>query len=71
MQGEEVGLGSRVEAASNTPVLTSLTVSAGTLSPAFSSEIVDYTVSDVPYSSYVLTISAHSRDRRDGRILDQ
>ena len=61
VQGEEAGLGSGVEAASNTPVLTSLTVNAGTLTPAFSSEIVDYTVSDVPYSSYVLTITATPR----------
>ena len=58
MWGEEAGLGSRVEAGSSTPVLMSLTVSAGTLTPAFDGETVDYTVPDVPYSSYVLTITA-------------
>ncbi len=43
---------------SNDPILTSLTVSAGTLSPEFSGTQVNYTVSDVPYGARVLTITA-------------
>ena len=40
------------------PVLTSLTVSAGTLTPAFIGDCVKYTVPDVPYSNRTLTITA-------------
>ena len=43
---------------STKPVLTSLTVSAGTLSPSFSGTEVEYTVQDVPYGTRVLTINA-------------
>lgn len=43
---------------SNDPILTSLTVSAGTLSPQFSGTEVEYSVPDVPYSARVLTITA-------------
>ncbi len=39
------------------PVLTSLVVSAGTLTPDFSGTVEEYTVPDVPYSSQVFTIS--------------
>ena len=43
---------------SDKPVLTSLTVSAGTISPEFSGTHIDYTVADVPYGTRVLTITA-------------
>ena len=43
---------------SDKPVLTSLTVSAGTISPEFSGSHVDYTAPDVPYGTRVLTITA-------------
>ena len=39
-------------------MLSSLAVSAGTLSPVFSGDQESYTVPDVPYSTQVLTISA-------------
>ena len=39
------------------PVLTSLTVSDGTLTPAFIGNCVKYTVPDVPYSTRTFTIS--------------
>ena len=40
------------------PVLTSLTVSAGTLTPTFIGTDVEYTVPDVPYSTQTFTITA-------------
>ena len=46
------------EIRSSGPVLTSLTVSAGTLSPTFSGEDVEYTVPDVPYATRTFTITA-------------
>ena len=39
------------------PVLTSLTVSAGTLTPTFIGNCVKYTVPDVPYSTRTFTIT--------------
>ena len=39
------------------PVLTSLTVSAGTLTPTFIGNCVKYTVPDVPYSNRTITIT--------------
>ena len=39
------------------PTLTSLVVSAGTLTPAFSGTVEEYTVPDVPYGSQGFTIS--------------
>ena len=56
--GVDGGLGSRAEASSNKPVLSSLTLSAGTLTPAFVGTQVEYTVPDVPYGAGVLTITA-------------
>ena len=56
--GEDVGVGNRAEASSSKPELTSLTLSAGTLTPAFSGTQVKYTVPDVPYGTRVLTITA-------------
>ena len=56
--GEDVGVGSRAEASSSKPALTSLTLSAGTLTPAFSGTQEKYTVPDVPYGTRVLTITA-------------
>ena len=46
------------EIRSSGPVLTSLTVSAGTLTPTFSGDNVKYTVPDVPYSTRTFTITA-------------
>ena len=46
------------EIRSSDPVLTSLSVSAGTLTPTFIGERVNYTVPDVPYSNRTLTIIA-------------
>ncbi len=48
------------------PMLTSLTVSAGTLSPTFSGDDVEYTVPDVPYSTRTLTITATAGPGIDG-----
>ena len=46
------------EIRSSGPVLTSLTVSAGTLTPTFIGDDVEYTVPDVPYSTRTFTITA-------------
>ena len=46
------------ETQSGGPVLTSLTVSAGTLTPTFIGDHVKYTVPDVPYSTRTFTITA-------------
>ena len=51
-------LAARAAIGSNDPMLTSLTVSAGTLSPRFSGTEVEYSVPDVPYSARVITIMA-------------
>ena len=56
----------RSETRSSGPVLTSLTVSAGTLSPTFSGDDVKYTVPDVPYSNRTLTITATAGPGIDG-----
>ena len=54
------------EIRSSDPVLTSLSVSAGTLTPTFIGEHVNYTVPDVPYSNRTLTITATAGPGIDG-----
>ena len=54
------------ETRSSGPVLTSLTVSAGTLTPTFIGNHVVYTVPDVPYSNRTLTITATAGPGIDG-----
>ena len=56
----------RSETRSSGPVLTSLTVSAGTLTPTFIGDHVNYTVPDVPYSNRTLTITATAGPGIDG-----
>ena len=54
------------EIRSSDPVLTSLSVSAGTLTPTFIGDHVNYTVPDVPYSNRTLTITATAGPGIDG-----
>ena len=54
------------EIRSSDPVLTSLSVSAGTLTPTFIGDHVNYTVPDVPYSNRTLTITATAGTGIDG-----
>ena len=54
------------EIRSSGPVLTSLSVSAGTLTPTFIGDHVNYTVPDVPYSNRTLTITATAGTGIDG-----
>ena len=56
--GDSADPRNRSEIRSSGPVLTSLTVSAGTLTPNFIGEDVQYTVPDVPYSTRTFTITA-------------
>ena len=55
--GDSAELSNLSETCPSGPVLTSLTVSAGTLTPAFIGNCVKYTVPDVPYSTRTFTIS--------------
>ena len=54
------------EIRSSDPVLTSLSVSAGTLTPTFIGEQEEYTLPDVPYSNRTLTITATAGPSIDG-----
>ena len=55
--GDSADLSNISETCPSGPVLTSLTVSAGTLTPAFIGNCVKYTVPDVPYSTRTFTIT--------------
>ena len=55
--GDSADLSNLSETCPSGPVLTSLTVSAGTLTPTFIGNCVKYTVPDVPYSTRTFTIS--------------
>ena len=55
--GDSAYPSNRIAAQSSDPVLTSLSVSAGTLTPTFIGDHVNYTVPDVPYSTRTFTIS--------------
>ena len=48
-----------------TPVLTGLTVSPGTLDPAFNSDTLEYAVSDVPHASGRITVTATAESGAD------
>ncbi len=56
--GDSAVSSNRSETRSGGPVLTSLMVNAGTLTPTFIGEYVEYTVPDVPYSTRTFTITA-------------
>ena len=56
--GDSADLSNLSETCPSGPVLTSLTVSAGTLTPTFIGNCVKYTVPDVPYSTRTFTITA-------------
>ena len=64
--GDSTVPSNRSETRSGGPVLTSLTVSAGTLTPTFIGEHVEYTVPDIPYSTRTLTITATAGPGIDG-----
>ena len=64
--GDSAGPSNRIAAQSSDPVLTSLSVSAGTLTPTFIGDHVNYTVPDVPYSNRTLTITATAGPGIDG-----
>ena len=64
--GDSAYPSNRSETQSSDPVLTSLTVSAGTLTPTFIGDHVNYTVPDVPYSNRTLTITATAGPGIDG-----
>ena len=64
--GDSAYPSNRSETRSSGPVLTSLTVSAGTLTPTFIGDHVEYTVPDVPYSTRTLTIIATAGPDIDG-----
>ena len=55
--GDSADLSNISETCPSGPVLTSLTVSAGTLTPTFIGTCVKYTVPDVPYSTRTFTIT--------------
>ena len=55
--GDSADLSNLSETCPSGPVLTSLTVSAGTLTPTFIGNCVKYTVPDVPYSTRTFTIT--------------
>ena len=52
------------------PILTSLSLSAGTLTPTFSSNNFSYTVPDVGYGIHLLTITATSESNAEVSFLD-
>ena len=64
--GDSAYPSNRIAAQSSDPVLTSLSVSAGTLTPTFIGDHVNYTVPDVPYSNRTLTITATAGPGIDG-----
>ena len=64
--GDSAGPSNHIAAQSSDPVLTSLSVSAGTLTPTFIGDHVNYTVPDVPYSNRTLTITATAGPGIDG-----
>ena len=64
--GDSVNPSNLSEIRSSDPVLTSLSVSAGTLTPTFIGDHVNYTVPDVPYSNRTLTITATAGPGIDG-----
>ena len=52
------------------PVLTSLSLSVGTLTPAFSSNYLSYNVLDVGYGTHLITISATPESSAEVSFLD-
>ena len=52
------------------PVLTSLSISAGKLTPTFSSSHLSYNVPDVGYGTHLITITATSKSNAEVSFLD-